>query len=245
MSGGAGCRQQDNVGCRPSFKQWWAALLVMATVATANPAAAGHSAVDGQYQFAIPTQPLADALRRYSDLTGIELYYESKLVEGRQSAPLKGTLSPFKALEALLEGTGLDIRVLEPGTATLLPPKVSQKRELSAIKAQTEEFTPYLALVQGSIRALFCSFEGTEQNVEEILLRIWLSPSGGVERATIRLPASTGAHQEAYSEAVRRLVIPEPPPQGMPQPVTLLVLPRISREAAECTDPGRWRTTDE
>ncbi|MCK9910797.1 hypothetical protein MXD81_16740, partial [Microbacteriaceae bacterium K1510] len=65
--------------------------------------------------------------------------------------------------------------------------------------------------------------------------------SGAVAR--VELIGSTGSEDRdrVYAAALHSLSIGEAPPQDMPQPVTLMVLPRASRVAAECPPVGASR----
>jgi Outer membrane cobalamin receptor protein len=58
-------------------------------------------------EFNIPAQPLADALRAYSEATGRDVIAASQLLEGRRSSAVHGRLSPDEALARLLARTGL------------------------------------------------------------------------------------------------------------------------------------------
>ncbi len=42
------------------------------------------------YDVDIPQLPLADALARYGELTGYSVFYETRVVAGKQSAPVRG-----------------------------------------------------------------------------------------------------------------------------------------------------------
>lgn len=56
----------------------------------------------------IPASPLGDALRRFSDQTGVPVIFTEAMVSGRSSAGVEATGSPEAVLNALLVGTGLE-----------------------------------------------------------------------------------------------------------------------------------------
>lgn len=59
---------------------------------------------------AIPSQPLADALIRYAQETGLQLIYFSDVVTDQQSTEVPAGLAPQDALGRLLLGTGLQFQ---------------------------------------------------------------------------------------------------------------------------------------
>jgi TonB family protein len=143
------------------------------------------------------------------------------------------------ALQHLLEGTSLAVASFEPGTITILPSaRPAKPSDLAAIKSKAAEFTPYFALIQTALRSAFCRAVAIQTDTAELIIRLWIAPSGAVARADILSSTGSDERDRAYAAAVRGLVIDEPPPPGMPEPVTLMVLPRASRSAAECTEPG-------
>ncbi len=185
--------------------------------------------------FDIPSQSLATALEAFSTTAEIELFYESNLVAGRQSSPVRGQFGPDIALRALLKGTELSATSFDHGTATILPPaKPTIAADLAEIKARAAAFSPYLALIQTSLRLALCRTAATLTDPAERPARVWIAASGDVVRA--ELLSSTGSDERdgAYLKALLTLAIGAAPPAAMPQPVTLLIMPRESREAAEC-----------
>jgi len=83
-------------------------------------ALAQASAAAGQ---AIPSMPLAAALDRFSRQTGLQVVYDARLADARLSHAAPAGLPPQAQLQALLQGTGLDYRMLTPTTVTLQPGK--------------------------------------------------------------------------------------------------------------------------
>jgi Secretin and TonB N terminus short domain len=224
-----------------SGRRWaWALLIAASVLVTSERAASAQATGSGaELQFDIPTQPLASSLKTYSAVTNLELYYESSLMDGHRSPSLHGSFSPDVALRRLLEGTGFSVASFDPGTITILPPRLQAKgQELEAIKGKAAEFTSYFALIQAGLRSAFCRTPVIQTDLAELIVRLWIAPSGTVARADILSPTGSDVRDRAYAAAMRTLIIGESPPEGMPQPVTLMVLPRTSRMAAECPQPG-------
>ncbi|MFH1558591.1 MAG: TonB-dependent siderophore receptor [Pseudomonadota bacterium] len=75
--------------------------------------------------FAIPAQPLARALDAFSRASGWEVGYSSQIVRGKNSQPVSGSMAPAQALQAILAGTGIRVRLTGPTTAALVDPSVA------------------------------------------------------------------------------------------------------------------------
>jgi len=69
--------------------------------------------------FAIEAQPLASALARFSERTGISFAYSTEQVEGIESPGATGELTAEEALQRLLAGTGLEYRFTSADTVAL------------------------------------------------------------------------------------------------------------------------------
>ncbi|WP_374649926.1 TonB-dependent siderophore receptor [Dongia sp.] len=69
--------------------------------------------------FNIPAQPLDQALIAFSEATGIAVIADATLIADLTSGPVSGTLSPDKALAAMLSGTGLAYRQTADNAVTL------------------------------------------------------------------------------------------------------------------------------
>ena len=69
--------------------------------------------------FDIAPQPLGSALIRFSEATGIQLFFDAAMARDLQSPGVKGNFTPRDALGRLLAGTGLAPRFTNPTTVTL------------------------------------------------------------------------------------------------------------------------------
>ena len=221
-------------------------IAVSALIATQDVARPQSADPDTKLQFDMPSQPLASALISFRATTRLELFYESTLIDHHRSPSIHGVFSPDVALRLLLEGTGLSVASFEPGTMTILPPSPQPGRgtELAKIKDKAAEFTSYLALIQAAIHAAFCRSPETQTDTSELFIRLWIAPSGALARAELLSPPGSDGRDQAYAAAIRSLVLAEPPPERMPQPVTLMVLPRGSRASADCVEGGASRVVE-
>ena len=89
---------------------------------SAQPSMAQASAIR---TFAIAAQPLGTALVRFSETTGIQLFFDASVARGLNSPGASGTMTAEEALRRLLAGTGLVYRFTNPTTITLQRPDVT------------------------------------------------------------------------------------------------------------------------
>ena len=76
----------------------------------------------GQQNYDIASQRLGDALRQYSEISGLDVIAASNIVEGKRSSRIQGKLAPDVALKRLLAGTGLIAANID-GTLVVRPEK--------------------------------------------------------------------------------------------------------------------------
>jgi hemoglobin/transferrin/lactoferrin receptor protein len=72
-------------------------------------------------RLSIPAQPLASAIDAFSRATGWQVGYSSQLARSTTHA-VSGVMSPGQALQAMLSGTGISIRMTGPSSAALVDP---------------------------------------------------------------------------------------------------------------------------
>ena len=98
----------------------FAALPAMAQESSKVPSGVRQGAQSEQLRrFAIPPQPLASALDRFSVQTGISFAYTTSQLEGIQSQGVTGTLTFHQALAQLLIGTGVTFVFIGADTVSL------------------------------------------------------------------------------------------------------------------------------
>ncbi|PWB80457.1 MAG: hypothetical protein C3F08_04350 [Candidatus Methylomirabilota bacterium] len=110
----------------------WAIVLVIASWPAATHAKNAEKV--SQPIPAIKAQPLAKALQEFSELSGLQFAYESRLANGLQSPGTPGDESAEKALCELLVGTGLDYRFVDSHTVAIekrLPGAVAKPCDVS------------------------------------------------------------------------------------------------------------------
>jgi len=87
----------------------WAGATAITTILCAS---AAQAQPVREADYALPAQALAHSLREVSVRSGTSVIAPSELVAGRQAPPLRGRFGARQAVEALLQGTGLRVRIV-------------------------------------------------------------------------------------------------------------------------------------
>jgi len=184
-------------------------------------------------KFDIAAEPLSDALYAFSSVTGIEVLVPGDMLARRHSAGVTGTLLPGDALRILLAGTGLIPRATGASAFTLVPDTPGT----NPAAAHIPRYPQYSAALQAAVTGALCRLRETRPGGYRVAARLWVGPSGAVTR--VGFLGSTGdADRDAMlAGLLGRLVISEPPPANLPQPTTMVVLPR-PENAPDCRAEG-------
>lgn len=75
--------------------------------------------------FQIPAQPLSAAINAFIRQSGWQISYSSALAAGKTSTAVSGSLTPSAALQRMVEGTGVTVRISGPGSAALVAPQAA------------------------------------------------------------------------------------------------------------------------
>ncbi|MDH4607507.1 TonB-dependent receptor [Pseudomonas sp. BN102] len=123
----------------------WAGALLPLAVGAAG--AAGAQAAATAYDFAIPAQPLPQALNAFSRVTGLSVVYTDEAPYGFNAPAVNGRMSADEALGKLLAGSGFTWRQAGAGTLTLEPLGNDGAMKLDAVNidsrlAQAESYQP-------------------------------------------------------------------------------------------------------
>jgi hypothetical protein len=210
-------------------------LTLTTTIAVADPDARwwdGTGLPRGLVKFDIPAQPLSDALFMFSSVTGIEILVPGDILARRQSSGVTGVRPSGDALRILLAGTGLAPRNTGTSAFTLVP--VAPDAPLMA--PHTPRFPQYSAAIQAAVTSGLCRLRETRPGDYRVAARLWIGPSGAVMRVSFLGTTGNADRDAALTGLLGRLVISEAPPANLPQPTTVVVLPRLEK-TADCS-PG-------
>lgn len=97
-------------------------LIAVSATALPVPVLAQQAAVSGAARFSIPAQPLPSAIEAFIRATGWQVGYATGAAGAKRSNAVSGTMSPRQALQTMLAGTGLQVRMTGTTTAALVAP---------------------------------------------------------------------------------------------------------------------------
>ncbi len=207
----------------------WCGLLTSMSTWAANesgvPSRTGHSAeIAPLIEFNIPAQPLSLALNRYASLTSRATLFRSELAAGRISGGVQGRYTPEAALSQLLEGTGLVFEKIDdgPANAFVLRAAGSSAASLQAALASAGD---YPGLLQRRIWDALCASSPAAPGRYRALLRFQVDEEGQLFHARLLHSTGDARRDKALLNALDGVHMGAPPPSGMPQPLTMLVLP--------------------
>lgn len=204
-------------------------------------------------QFDIAAQNLGDALDLYSRRTGIAVLMDQRHAQ-RQSAAVRGAYAAGAALQALLEGTGLQSRLSDAqavivyapvgvvATAADLPqPAVVAAADIPGARQGGGDHAAYVSRLQHVLLGLLCRAAQTRPGGYRLALQLYLDRAGVVDR--VHLLDSTGlrARDTAIARVVLGMRVGAGPSPSMPQPVSILLLPQGPGSEVDCASgaPGR------
>lgn len=189
--------------------------------------------------FDIAPQSLLTALRAYTDVTGQAVLVDDTLAAGRQSPGVQGVFDTTEALRALLAGTGLvasyssdQAFTLKLATPNEDDDEIRQERVEGAVSGGDEAVIErYAGTIQRPIEAALCRSDDTRPGTYRLAMQIWIAPSGRVEKTRLLTPGDDHRRHDDVRRALSELML-DPPPQDMPQPITLLLLPQHAHASA-------------
>lgn len=211
--------------------------------ATMGPGAAHDSGVsDTWIDFDIPAQPLSTALNVYGSTTHIQLFVDSALTSGRRSAALRGLFTPEGGLFGLIAGTGLTARPIGDVGFTLVPLQTPQTGEgtdlrqlrLSLSSSAALQFGSYSARLQRALIGVLCRRPDTQPGTFRALVQLWIDSSGAVTRAALLTSTGDRGRDAALLETLGSWATGAVPPEGLPQPISLLLAPGARTAESYC-----------
>ena len=189
-----------------------------------------------QVQFDIPAQPLRDALFAYTKATGFGILLDDDMTSGRRSTSVRASLTPEQALKTLLTGTGLDYQYIATAAFTLIPAPSVPERDSSRDEG-------YFRTIQSVVKSTLCSRSLTLPGGYRVVIQLWINLSGVVLRSALLSSTGSADRDRMLSRILDGLPLGAAPPAGLPQPVTLIILPRAPDVTQDCgpSDDGPTR----
>ena len=215
-----------------------------AQVRTPAEASQGSEETHAPTRFDIDAQPLATALRGYSEATGIAVLFDDSLVAGRSSPGIHGMVDPRDALRVLLVGTGLSAHFasMNAFTVTADPATEADTPKVSAADVHDGAPSPDergAAMIQAAIEAALCAHAATRPGSFRLAMQVWIDAAGAITEASALAP-SDDPHRDARVVAALRGVR-LPPSTSRFSPVTVLLTPSAPG-AYRCAGSREWES---
>ncbi len=184
---------------------------------------------EGTVSFNIPAQPLQSALDAYGAATGLEVLYDSKLALGRRTKGLKGSFTPTMGLRDLLEGTRLTAIYAGGDSFAVVAAPTSRNNAVQSFHDQR-----YFGVIQSSIASAFCGDTEIQPGAYRVALKFWIGPDGRIRNPELLGSSRDPVRDQAVADALKRVAVDLPLPAGMPQPITMIIMPRPPQETGDC-----------
>ncbi|MGO4686260.1 STN domain-containing protein [Hyphomicrobium sp. 2TAF46] len=205
---------------------WGAAAIYTTTISAAAQTANPHAEI----AFDIAAQPLASALDTYVAMTGLGVLYDAGLAAGRRSKAVRGILAADVALRVLLEGTGLTVLYTRDAFSVVPAPAWQP----SGKDPGGQDYLPYFGMIQRGIEEAFCREAVTVPGDYRLAVQFRVDGSGKVLQPQLLTTTGSSTRDTAIANLLQTVTIGSRPPRGMPQPVTLLVIPRAPQQTGDC-----------
>lgn len=118
---GAACDEEDGCDTRTGQRTGGAGATPWTAASAAIPVAMQAAAPSRpeQFMFQLQAQPLDDAIRAVGSASGYNILYDASILDAKMTRPLRGEMTPERALARLLEGQGLVAVRVGPRTIML------------------------------------------------------------------------------------------------------------------------------
>jgi TonB family protein len=216
-------------------------------MAFAQPPNGDSRPVSGQLRFDIPAQRLSSALKAFVLATHIEVLSDEPAGAELMSGGASGIYTPQGALQALIAGTGLTAQFTGSRTAILRPassappgrPEDSPLADgpvidLDAIQIQGAapiaapskgrlNYRLYAYSVSQALGSAVRQDPRTSSGAYTARARVWLNEQGHVVQAVLSQSSGQPPLDAQIVRVLRQASVNPPPPEGMPQPVTIVI----------------------
>ena len=125
---------------------------------------------DAQQNYAIPAGPLAPALNRFADESGLQLIYGAEIAANTRTDGLQGRYTPEQALRILLAGSGIAYSFADSGTVTLMSASAQTENgptELGPVTVEAEVESPF-----GPVKGYVANRSATGSKTDTPLIEI-------------------------------------------------------------------------
>ncbi len=178
------------------------------------------------YNFDLPAQSLAEALKRYANLTRQPTLVRGEFVAGRTSSAVRGAYPPDIALRLLLQGTGLVAERIQVDPTGGFVLKQADAAAVATPRADSlGDLAGYPGLVQARVWQALCGDPRTAPGAYRSLLRFQIDATGQIQRVRLLGSTGDGGRDAAVQATLQAVRMDRPPPPSLPQPLTLFIEP--------------------
>lgn len=191
--------------------------------------------------FAIPAQSLERALMLYAQTTGVEIFVDHALIVGRRSAAVQGLYGFEAALRLMLKGTGMSVLRAAPRAYTLIA--ATHEPPLDRVPTWSGDITQsrFFAALQTAVKQVLCAEREIVPGSYRAALAIRANATGHVVEARLLGTDADGPASRRLVESIKSVSVGQPPPAGLEQPITFLILPRQTDQTGDCaSQQGRY-----
>jgi TonB family protein len=182
--------------------------------------------------FDIPAQPLPSALDAFSAASGYQILTANIGSPAPRSSSVKGVLAPRAALSKLIAGTGVAVEFTAAGAVVLTPVVRSAPSGFADPPPLRPDMAAYDAVLQRGIFGALCRNVTIWPGAYRAALDVWIASTGQVDRAELLDTTGDPERDRRILAALRASVFAAPPP-GLPQPTTVVIMPK-AMDAAIC-----------
>ncbi|HEY4093032.1 MAG TPA: STN domain-containing protein [Luteibacter sp.] len=178
----------------------------------------------GTTRFDIDAQPLAGALRAFSERTGIAVLFDDAVVSGRDSPGLHGEAAPRDALRILLVGTDLSAHFssMNAFTVNATPAEAGEAAGV-APPVPVDLADDDAAELQRAVEKVLCVRRDTRPGTFRLALQIWIDASGHVADVVALAPSDDDQRDARVVTALRSARVPAR--LAVASPFTVLLAP--------------------
>ncbi|WGS48380.1 secretin and TonB N-terminal domain-containing protein [Paraburkholderia sp. D15] len=203
--------------------------------------------------FDLPGQPLAQALQAFARTTELIVLAPAPLLDGRTSAPVTGDYAPRDALERVLAGTGLQAEFTGQDEAIIVArPAAPEVASAVTADAPADAALPidglgddadaraYAGMLQARMTQALCALPAAMPGGYRLAAQLRIDNKGAVVGVNLVASSGQNARDAAIVHALRSLRLDAAPPDGLPEPVTILLRPTGNGVHLHCpTTDGR------
>ena len=192
-------------------------------------------------RFDIDAQPLAKALRAFSEATGIAVLFDDALVASLSTHGVHGNVDPRDALRILLVDTGLEAQFASMNAFTVTAAHVSQPADGEPPSARgASDVAPDIdgtraQAIQRAIEHALCAHKKTMPGAWRQAMQLWVDDGGAIVEVAALAPSGNDDRDAMVVQALMGVHLPSVTRRF--NPVTVLVAPSPDG-ARRCTGGG-------